>query len=76
MKAFDRIIFSFIAVGIWTSIFMFNTHSMDANAIAVEEVDDLKYYIQTVVEECTVSGSVEVEEHEYGSFSDASIGCS
>jgi len=76
MKTFDRIILGFIAVGIWTSIVMFNTHSLDANAIAVDEVDDLEFYIQSVVEECTVSGSVEIEEQEYGSFSDASIGCS
>ena len=75
MKTFDRIILSFIAVGIWTSIFMFNTHSWDAYAISVDEVDDLEFYIQTVVESCTVSGSVEVEEHEYGNFSDAVIGC-
>ncbi|MFB3100871.1 MAG: hypothetical protein ACE1ZM_05445 [Gammaproteobacteria bacterium] len=77
MKSFDRIILSFIAVGIWTSIIMFNTHSRDAFAqtISVDQIDDLEFYIQSVVEGCTVSGSVEVEEHEYGNFSDAVIGC-
>ena len=75
MKTFDKIILSFIAVGIWTSIFMFNTHSRDAYAISVDEIDDLKFYIETVVEGCSVSGSVDVYEHEYGDFTDAIIGC-
>ncbi len=75
MKSFDRIILSFIAAGIWTSIFMFNTHSWDTYAISVDEVDDLEFYIQTVVEGCSVSGSVDVYEHEYGDFADATIGC-
>ena len=77
MKSIDRIILSFIAAGIWTSIIMFNTHSRDAFAqtISVDQIDDLEYYIQSVVEECSVSGNVDVYEHEYGDFADATIGC-
>ncbi len=77
MKTFDRIILSFIAVGIWTSVFMFNTHSKDAYALDVDarDIDGLKRYIGRVVENCTVSGKISVYDHEYGEITSARIRC-
>jgi len=77
MKTIDRIILSFIAVGIWTSIFMFNTHSEDAYALSIDasDIDGLEYYIEDIVEDCTVSGQVYVYDGEYGDIQSASISC-
>jgi len=59
MKTIDRIILGFIAVGLWTSIFMFNTHPRDAYAISIDasDIDGLTYYIEDVVEDISIDAS-------------------
>ena len=77
MKTIDRIILGFIAVGLWTSIFMFNTHSKDAYALSIDASDiyGLDSYVVNIVENCDVSGYVYVYGGEYGNIQGAYIGC-
>jgi len=54
MKTFDRIILSVIAVGIWTSVFMFNVSSRDAYAhesVWAGDVWGFGGYIKEVIQE-------------------------
>jgi len=59
MKTIDRIILGSIAVGLWTSIFMFNTHPRDAYALSIDasDIDGLTYYIEDVVEDISIDAS-------------------
>jgi len=79
MKTIDRIILGFIAVGLWTSIFMFNAHPRDAYALSIDasDIDGLDYYIEGIVEDCTVSGSVYIYDRDggYGDIESTSISC-
>jgi len=77
MKTIDRIILSFIAVGLWTSIFMFNTHPRDVYAFSIDahDIDGLTSYILNVVNGCTVSGDIYIYDGVNGDLSGAYISC-
>ena len=79
MKTIDRIILGSIAVGLWTSIFMFNTHPRDAYALSIDasDIDGLRYFITNVVENCKVRGEVYIYDRDggYGEIEYARIRC-
>jgi len=80
MKTIDRIILGSIAVGLWTSIFMFNTHPRDAYALSIGAYDvmGLPTFITDVVEEhCKVRGEVYIYDRDggYGEIENARIRC-
>lgn len=78
MKTIDRLIVATLAVGIWTAVLMFYIQSNSAHALSIsaDDIDDLDYAVNRIIENCSVSGEVYVgEDEEYGEISSASISC-
>jgi len=81
MKLIDRILVCVLAIGIWAWVFLsfFSASPLFALYVSADEVDGLASYVEDVVEDCEVYGSVylyEVSGDEgYGQISSAGISC-
>ena len=77
MKTIDRIILSILGIGLWTIVILqlvmpINTRAIDIDA---DDIGDLKYFIENVVEDCRVRGEVYMHSVEYGEIVIGKIVC-
>jgi hypothetical protein len=77
MKTIDRAIMATLAAGIWTAILTFylQSNSVHALSISADDIDDLEYAVENIVENCSVSGQVYMHSAEYGDIESATIDC-
>ena len=77
MKTLDRVILGVMTAGIWTAIAMFYLHPTDAIALSIDasDIDGLEYFIENIIEDCTVGGEVYLYSERYGEIESGQISC-
>ncbi|HUV65055.1 MAG TPA: hypothetical protein VMW24_14250 [Sedimentisphaerales bacterium] len=57
MKPIDRLILTVLAAGIWTAVLLTVFEVPAALAVDTSDIDGLRSYIESVIEDCTVDGT-------------------